>query len=695
MARINGSIGNTSHAEDYEFYIIWSESEVNIANNTSKLTATSYIYCKNHSAYNYNVYDHFITIDGTKYTTEVDGISLSPGKTVKLATGSKVITHSADGSKKITISASSPNLPAGAGYGPSSGSASGTATLTTIPRASSVTCADGNIGSSTTININRASSSFTHTITYNFSGLTGTIATKTTSTSIGWTIPTSFFAKIPNSKNGQGTITCQTYNGNTLIGSSTCTFNAFVINSNPTVSATVQDVNSATTALTGDANKIVKYFSNAKVVTTATPKNSATINSVKVSCSNKSGTGADITLTKVESNVFNITATDSRGFATSIKITKTLVNYIKCAITSIRLERLSTTSNTVKATIIGNIFNASFGIKTNTLTLKWRYRLKGGTWSAYTNLSPTLKNNTFSYSGNLGTTFDFQEEYDFEVVATDLLMSETRTIHVTRGIPIIDIGKDDVKVNGDLEVKRIVTGASQYLENGEYGVNLNNSDIFGVNSVWFNDESNSYVEGINFLKQNGDKNNIDDYECLRGYRGYVYYNDKKLAYEHPIGSVVITSTNTNPGSSLGGTWTLIDKEFKSLSSLTGGLIGDTSKCDNIKTYYSRSGHNINLEMQFNNKVAIGDSTIKWGTINLSTLGISRLNHTTKISGWADGGNAILMFEFSYLGAVSTVDIVGVDSMPVGETPCVFFSQAIHFTYMLDSACDKFYWKRTS
>ena len=527
MARINGSVGSNSDA--YEFYIIWEESEVNIANNTSKVTATSYIYCKAHTAYNYNTYNHTITIDGQVFTTSVAGISLSPGVVKQLASASKVITHNADGSKSINISASSPNLPAGGGYGPSSGSASGTATLTTIPRTSSVTCADGNIGSSTTININRASSSFTHTLTYNFGGLTGTITTKTTNTSIGWTIPTTFFAKIPNSKSGKGTITCQTYNGNTLIGSSTCTFNAFVINSNPTVSATVQDVNSTTTALTGNANKIVKYFSNAKIVTTATPKNSATISSVKVVCSNKSATGTNVTINNVESNVFNITATDSRGLVTSTTVTKTLVNYIKCAITSIKLERLSTTSNTVKATINGNFFNASFGAKTNTLTLKWRYRIKGGTWNSYTNLTTTKSGNTFSYSGNLGTNFDFQEEYDFEVVATDLLMSETRTIHVTRGIPIIDIGKNDAKVNGDLEVSNKITSKygfrgfllSRGAISSESGGQHSTDSGLSVRQVYNNGYPIAYGNCIN-VKGSGSSQLLLGWEGTSK-RGKIYY----------------------------------------------------------------------------------------------------------------------------------------------------------------------------
>ena len=47
-------------------------------------------------------------------------------------------------------------------------SASGTHTLNTIPRASSVSAASVNMGRATTISISRASSSFIHTLTYSF-----------------------------------------------------------------------------------------------------------------------------------------------------------------------------------------------------------------------------------------------------------------------------------------------------------------------------------------------------------------------------------------------------------------------------------------------------------------------------------------------------------------------------------------------
>lgn len=484
MGRIDGSVAKNN--DSYAFYIIWEETDIDIEKNISKLKVYSEIYCGKHNAYDYNAYNHKLTIDGQEFITEVPGISLSPGTYVKLAIGEKIITHNDDGSKKLTISASSPNLPAGAGYGPYSGSASGEVELYKIPRASSVTCADGNIGSSTVININRASSSFTHTLEYEFLGLTGIIATKASDTSIGWNIPTFFYAKIPNALSGSGTITCKTYDGNTLIGTSTCKFNAFVINSSPTVTATVVDTNAKTIALTGDRNKIVKYYSNAKVDITATAKNSASITEKKVVAGNKNGTGTSVTLNNVETNIFNISCKDSRGLTAGTTVTKTLINYIKLAITNMVLERPEQISNTVNITLNGNYFNNTFGAVTNVLELKVRHKQEGGNFGDYTTLTATKNGNAFNYSGVLGTEFDYQRQYVFEVVVSDKLMTAIYSRTVTKGIPQIDRGKNDIKyntyltVNGVLEVKDwfTVSNRGKNLPTGEdtreYWNNLQN-----------------------------------------------------------------------------------------------------------------------------------------------------------------------------------------------------------------------------
>lgn len=450
MAEIVGSVSKNSSY--YKYYIDVSETNIDTANNTSVVTATLKIYTNYSStlAVRYASATHTITIDGTDYTITTGEYTLGSYKTVTLGSASKTVTHNTDGSKTVSISATSSDLAQGNGWGPYSGSASGQVTLTNIPRASSVTCADGNIGSSTTININRASSNFMHTIKYSFGTLSGTIITKTSETSIGWTIPTSFYAQIPNSTNGKGTITCETYNGDTLIGTKTCTFNAFVINSNPSITATVEDVNEKTISLTGDSNKLVKYFSNAKVEITATAKNSATISSQKVVCGDgKTSTSATSTIEAVESGKFTVSCVDSRGLPASEIIEKELVEYIKLALTEVSLERESTTSNVVNAVIKGNYYNNSFGAIANTLELKWRYRLSGGTWNEYNTITPTIDGNTFSYSASLGEDYDYQNEYEFEIVATDKLMPDTITRTVRKGIPIIDIGENDVSVNGE------------------------------------------------------------------------------------------------------------------------------------------------------------------------------------------------------------------------------------------------------
>lgn len=455
MARINGSVGQRENA--YEFYIIWEETDINIANNTSKITAKSYIYCKQHTAYNYDKYNHTITIDGETFTTAVDGISLSAGVTKALAVASKVIKHNDDGSKSITISASSPKLPAGNGYGPASGSASGNAVLTTIPRTSGVTCADGNIGSSTVINISRASSSFRHTLRYAFGSLSGIIVEKTSDTSIGWNIPTDFFSQIPNDMSGYGVITCETYSGDTLVGTSNCGFYAFVVNSNPIINGNAIDVNDKTVSLTGDNNKIVKYCSNAKVDIVATAQNSASITYVGVTAGNQSRDGSSVILEAVETNVFNINCRDSRGLLGNNTIVKTLVDYIRLAFTSIDVQRTTTTSNIVNVSLRGNYFNNSFGAVNNSLILKYRSRIANGNWGDYINLNPNIDGNTFNYSGELGNNFDYQEGYEFEFYVEDRLMTDIKYRPLTAGRPIIDIGKNDIKINGNMGLSGIMS----------------------------------------------------------------------------------------------------------------------------------------------------------------------------------------------------------------------------------------------
>lgn len=459
----NGDIGTPSKGFNLKVDVTYSQ---NIATNKTTITSVQGYVKRNNSTY----YPYNSTSSAVFSIKETSGSQLySITKNPKYDLGSNgykevlnispnaEISHSADGKKTIVITFSFDGKLSS--YYPN-GTISKTVELPTIPRTSSVTCADGNIGSATTININRASSSFTHTLTYEFQGLTGTIATKTSNTSIGWTIPTSFYSKIPNANSGKGTITCSTYSGNTLIGTSTCTFNAFVVNSNPAITGTVEDTNTSAIQATGNKNKLIRYISNAKVVITATAKNSATISSVKVVNGSQTKTTSTSTINSVDSGTFSLSCVDSRGLSASATITKTLVEYIKPVITGVILNRPSTTSNIINASVQGLCFNGSFGAKTNSFELKWRYKKSTDTsWGNYTTVTATRTGNNFTFSGELGTDFSYTEAFNFEFVLSDYFMSNTYSATVTRGLPIIDIGKDDINVNGELNEngKRVIT----------------------------------------------------------------------------------------------------------------------------------------------------------------------------------------------------------------------------------------------
>lgn len=123
--------------------LVLSESDVNIVNNTSKVTAKLYYY-GNGVSYNYDNPEGTITIDGTEYAFNHD-ITTSTSKQL-LATKSKIVTHNADGEKTAVVSAVFKTRTSAAGTLKKSASLE----LTKIPRASDITLdkttvlADGN-----------------------------------------------------------------------------------------------------------------------------------------------------------------------------------------------------------------------------------------------------------------------------------------------------------------------------------------------------------------------------------------------------------------------------------------------------------------------------------------------------------------------------------------------------------------------
>ena len=459
----------------------WERTSYSVDKNTSTISYT----LKGNGTYTGYINTRNITlvINGTTVYTETGPIKVYNGTVLK--SGTITISHNSDGTKSFSASAE-----CGIYYSAINSTGSGSFTLNTIPRKSTVKATNGDIGSTSTITITRASSSFTHTLTWSCSGLSGTFATKTTATSVKATIPTSIYAKIPNAKTVTVTVTCETFNGSTSLGTNTCTFTATANESvcKPSLTYTaILDINTKTTAVTGDNTKFIKGISNAQISgVSATGNNSATIKSIVFKCDTQSAnvSNGTATINAVTSGTFTVTATDSRGYSNTVTYKPTIYDYTKPTITA-KAYRPQQTGSEIKADFSGKY---STGVPTNHIKVDCRYSENGGAFTGWVTLTPTISNGNFSGSLSLGTAFDYRNEYKFEFRVTDLLNSITYSVTVIRGVPVFDYGQNDFNFNVPLYYQG---EAMDFIV--EYGTKSVSDSATGGTVTWYYEKRNSGI----------------------------------------------------------------------------------------------------------------------------------------------------------------------------------------------------------
>lgn len=341
--------------------------------------------------------------------------------------------------------------------------------------ASSVGATNAPIESNSTITVTKYNNSYYHSLQYSFGNLSGYIKSdgstsssevKFSQASVAFHIPSSFYAQIPNAKTGTCTITCRTYGSSTsttILGkATTCTFTvtAALDLCAPTVNGTVVDTNSTTTALTGNSSTLIRYKSTAQCTISATALNSATISSKYIN--NVAPTNNVRTFSSVSTTSFVFKATDSRGYTSSKTVTPTMIAYINLTCNPV-ISRVTPTGSDVVMSISGNYYRGSFGAYSNTLTIRYRYRVSTtSTWGSWTTIPPTsytIGTNTYSTSSaiSLGDSFDYRQSYIFQVQAYDgangmTLSTVTKTITLQRGIPVFDWGENDFNFHVPIKI---------------------------------------------------------------------------------------------------------------------------------------------------------------------------------------------------------------------------------------------------
>lgn len=167
---------------------------------------------------------------------------------------------------------------------------------------------------------------------------------------------------------------------------------------------------------------------------------------------------------------------------------------------------------------------------------------------------------------------------------------------------------------------------------------------------------------------------------------------------YPVGSVYLSSSNTNPSETFGGTWKLVDKEFKPqiLSGEEIFTINTTNVSELSNAYCVLSGHNLHLRIYIKNKVAFGEAALQLGTVHFANIGVTRLPITVYGFGASDALNGPLYFSLNTTSGVMThYDLHGEGSTSTGSNINYHIEQEILPDYMLDSFCSKFCWKRTA
>lgn len=538
MSEFSGSIQITNGQWDkYSIILKCWEDSYSIENNTSRVYWWVGIRSNTQYHNHQGLSEHYrVVVNGSTVHDANHTVSCGSGQTVGIADGYTTVSHNADGSKSISVSASfscdNTNY-----YAPRTGGCSGNVTLTTIPRASSISIDSPSIECGNTININGSSASknFTHKIYATWNGRKSelvTIASGTTTPSFSYTIPTAWEKDLPNSTSGIATFTLETFSGSTSVGSKSVNATIKVRSSVvPSIdSIKVTDANS----VCAEIGQIVQSQSRLKFAITYSGAQDSTVTSVSTKFEGQTYNGSSFTTGIVQgSGSINYTTTiyDSRGRSSQISGKVTVSAYSSPSLTNVSAKRSD--SNYVVDEASGTYALLHFKVGFTSLSNKnvtsfyIQYRASGA--SSWTKINSWDNNYSLEQdykAGNLFTSTTSTYEIAFGVKDSFMSDYSWKVVTVTPTYTLINFGKDGKSL-------------TFFGQDGNSANTLTINGDIAINSVKENTSSTK------LLVANGSTVMYRDWNKL--------VNSIKNAM-YPVGSVYITYNNVNPGTFIGGTW---------------------------------------------------------------------------------------------------------------------------------------------
>jgi hypothetical protein len=484
MATYSGTVYNVlGNAIGYTFSadVTYTQS---IENNTTTLTITPKVSSGNDVGYAISMY---FKVDGVDYHNAYHNFG-TWGTTYTASSYTKVINHNADGTKTFTLNVSfettytqgaNANLNKGT---PKSGTISKSITLPTIPRASSFSFTDGlTMGTTSTITISRASSSFTHTLKYAFGNTSGTIGTGL-GTSVKWTPSKDLGNQIPSSTSGVGALELKTYNNGTLVGTSTKTFTLWVSGDMyPTFTSLALSGHN----LGGDGSYVQSVSSVAATIVGATGSYGSTITSYSISgheLNVQSSSGTSNTFTTSGNVTYTAKITDSRGRSATKTATIYVVPYQKPSVSITNMYRCDVNGNPQNegtyVRIIADYSTASLSTLSRTYTIKQQEAPLVATWTTVVNKALlSSASGTIQYTiPNISVT----NSYNILIAVEDNYGSATATNKVGVASCLMNIEKDGVGIGKFYTQGTLDVGGEMYIDGSLKMTDLYSTASFGM-----------------------------------------------------------------------------------------------------------------------------------------------------------------------------------------------------------------------
>lgn len=657
-------------------YLVVTESEQSIANNKTKLKCVLKIK-KNSSCSSYNSGGASIsmTINGTKLysSSSFDIRSLSVGSTKTLTTETITVSHDSEGKKSVTCKAS---FKSGVGLG--SASISDTFKCTTIPRASTVSLSASNIeiGQSITANITRKSTSFTHDVVFYTS--TRTFASYTNvSTSQTFVLDSpDWYTDMPSSPSCTAYCKVTTKSGGSTIGNPVT--KSFTVKVPEDICPTVGNL----TITPGKISIGGVDYENVLV------QNKNELTASVGTCA--AGTGSSI-----DSYIFS-----GPGFP----------------------ETAISTSDTTATVSISSV--SSYGELAYTVTVKDKRGRSATTPSkvieCYQYYNPSFKPGSFN-------AYRVVEQEDGSYIADPngkMLLCKWTPVIASVGGRNTCYAVITYTCNGVTKSTDPIYGDHVVIDLGEsdktYSVTATLTDGFGATVSSTENSEPITVNGsariLNIANNSlglaiGKMSSVDDdYEGTNGlfecawdadFLGDVSIKGDSLTkllsdLAHPVGSVLITSTNKNPSETLGGTWELVNKSFKPGSvSSNSEYFTNSSNISSSSVYVTRAGNSIRIRLQTVLTAAVVDDEVNIGTFKYNAIGITSLPFGLyQYPCGCDARDAAMLCTIAW----DTGEIKAVQSLP--ETNSTTESNMyldvtflLNLECMLDDFCNEFHWQR--